>query len=162
VKALESFRVLWRYRDSLRLHFGHRWLTHFWCANGFSRLCHAFFKWGFILGRGAYQWFSFPRKCPCYFGHFVFMCSMSTFLFHMNNTSFFFLLLCFGKFWQESYVSIWRHYGSRIVGVFLKPFNKMLSLIIDIFRWYMLNIYGGLCSIYFYKELGFNGFAFVL
>jgi len=54
------------------------------------------------------------------------------------------------------------HYGSRIVGVFLEPFNEALGSIIVIFQWYMLNMYGGLCPIYFSKELGFNGFVFVL
>jgi hypothetical protein len=27
---------LFKHRDSLRLHFGHKWLTHFGCANGFQ------------------------------------------------------------------------------------------------------------------------------
>jgi hypothetical protein len=57
---------------------------------------------------------------------------------------------------------MWGHYGSRILGVLLRPFNEELGMIIDIFWWYKLNIYGGLCPICFSKELGFNGFVFVL
>jgi hypothetical protein len=34
---------LFRHKDFSRLHFGHRWFTHFGCASGFSRLCHTFF-----------------------------------------------------------------------------------------------------------------------
>ncbi len=30
-------------------------------------------------------------------------------------------------------MQVWRHYGSRIVGVFSGPLNEMLSLIIDFF-----------------------------
>jgi hypothetical protein len=62
---------------------------HFRCVNGFSRLGHALFGWGFILGCGAYWWFSFFGKCSCCFRHFVLMYNSSTFLFHTNNTFFF-------------------------------------------------------------------------
>jgi len=51
-----------------------------------------------------------------------------------GNTSF--LLIFFGLFQYESYASMWGHYGSRIVGVFLRPSNKALGLITDILRWY--------------------------
>jgi hypothetical protein len=44
VQVLESIRDLFRNKNSSRLHFGHRWLTHFECASGILGLCHAFFK----------------------------------------------------------------------------------------------------------------------
>jgi hypothetical protein len=40
------------------------------------------------------------------------------FYFFTDNTFFFFLLVSFGEFQKESYVGMWGHYGSRIVGVF--------------------------------------------
>jgi hypothetical protein len=45
---LALVRDLSKHRNSSRLHFGHKWFTHFRCVNGFSRLCHAFFGWSFI------------------------------------------------------------------------------------------------------------------
>ncbi len=53
---------------------------------------------------------------------FIPMCSSLTFLSHTNSTSF--LLISFNKFQQKSYASFLRHYGSKIVGVFLRPLNK--------------------------------------
>jgi len=32
-----------RHKDYLGLHFGHKWLMHFWCVNGFLGFYHAFF-----------------------------------------------------------------------------------------------------------------------
>jgi hypothetical protein len=52
------------HRHSSRLHFGHKWLTHFRCASEFLEFCHAFFGWDFILRHGAYQWSSFLRRRP--------------------------------------------------------------------------------------------------
>jgi hypothetical protein len=98
VQVLESIKDLFKHKDFLRLHFGHRWLAHFGCANGFLGLCHTFFGWGFILRRGTYQWSSSPRRRPSYFGHFVFICSLLTFIFHLDIISFFFLHVSFGKF----------------------------------------------------------------
>jgi hypothetical protein len=89
-------RDLSKHKIFIGLHFCHIWLTHFWCANGFLRLCHAFFGWNFIVGRGAYQWSSSHGRCLGCFGHFVLMCNLATFLFYMENTSF--LLVSFGKF----------------------------------------------------------------
>jgi hypothetical protein len=106
---------------------------HFGCAKGF---CHALFGWGFISGHGTYQWSSFPRKCLGCFGHFVFMCNLSTFLFHMGNTSFFFLLVFFGGFRWETYVSMWGHYGSKIMGIFSRPFSKTLGPTFNLLWWY--------------------------
>ncbi len=54
------------------------------------------------------------------------------------------------------------HYGSKIMGVFLKPFNEALGLITNILCWYKPSLYGGLCPIYFFRELGFGGSTFVL
>jgi hypothetical protein len=61
------------------------------------------------------------------------MCNSLTFLSHMNNISFFFLLVSFGEFQQENYVGMWGHYGSRIMGVFLRPFSEASSLTTNIF-----------------------------
>jgi len=100
VQALESIKDFFKHKDSSGLHFGHKWLTHFGCANGFSRLCLAFFGWGLISRCGAYWWFSSYGEHTSYFGHFVFMCHSSAFLFHSNNTSFFsfmFFLVGFNK-----------------------------------------------------------------
>jgi hypothetical protein len=88
VQALESIKDFFKHKDSSRLHFGHRWLTHFGCANGFSKLYHAFLGWGLISRCGAYWWFFSYGKHTSYFGHFVFMCHSSTFLFHSNSISF--------------------------------------------------------------------------
>jgi hypothetical protein len=57
---------------------------------------------------------------------------------------------------------MWGHYGSKIMGVFLKPFNEALGLTTNILWWYKPSIYGGLCPIYFFRELGFGGSTFVL
>ncbi len=162
MQALKSIKVFFRHRNSLQLHFGHIWLMHFAHASGFLRLCHAFFGWGFISKCGAYQWSSSFGRCPSYFGHFVFMCSSSTFLFHTNDTSSFSLSIFLGGFWQNSYGGMWGHYGSKIVGVFLRPFSEASGLTIDILWWYRPSLYGGLCPIYFYNELGSGGFVFVL
>jgi hypothetical protein len=56
---------------------------------------------------------------------------------------------------------MWGHYGSKIVGVFLGPLGKAPCSTIDILWWYKSIIYGGLCPLYFSKELGFGGFIFV-
>jgi hypothetical protein len=92
MQTLEFIKDFFKHNDSLGLHFGHIWLMHFGCASGFSDLCHTFFGWGFTSKHGTHWWFSFPRKRPCFFGHFVFICSSSTFLSHTNNTSFSFFL----------------------------------------------------------------------
>jgi hypothetical protein len=132
VQVLESFRDLFKHRNYSQLHFCHRWPLHFGCANGFSGLCHAFFRWGFILEHGAYWWSSFLGRRPCCFGHFVFLCNLLTFLSHMDNTSFFFLHISFDRFQHDSYVSMWGHYGSRIMGVFSRPFSEVSGSITNI------------------------------
>ncbi len=101
---------------------------HFGCVNGYSRFYHAFFGWGFISGRGVYWWFSSLGRHPGYFGHFVLMCSSSTFLSHIDNTSFFFFLVYFGQFRQKCYAGIWGHYGFSFVGVLLGLFISLLSM----------------------------------
>ncbi len=133
---------------------------HFGCANEFLGLYHACFLWGFALRCGTYWWFSSPGRCPDYFGHFVFMYSSSTFLSHRIIPPF--LCVSFGKFWQENYASMWGHYGSRIMKIFSRPLNKVSCLITDILWWYKPFLYGGLCPIYFSRELDYNGFVFVL
>ncbi len=39
-------------------------------------------------------------------------------------------------------------------------FNGVSGSITNIFWWYRLFIYGGLCPIYFFRELGFSGSIF--
>jgi hypothetical protein len=150
MKALESIKDLFRHRDFLGLYFGHRLFTHFGCANGFLGLYYTFFGWSFISRRGAY-WQSFPLgRCTCCFGHFVLMCNLLIFLFHTDNI-YFFLLVSFGRFRRKSYVNMWGHYGSKIMGVFSRPFNKASCLIIDI----LCGI--GFFSMEYYAPLGFLG-----
>jgi hypothetical protein len=155
MQSLESIKDLFKHKNSSRLHFGHKWLRHFRCASGFSGLCHTFFGWGFISIRVAHQWsFSFGRHTSC-IEHFVFMCYSSTFLSHLDNTSFLHVFL--GEFQQESYAGLWGHYGSKVMKIYSRPLIKMLGLTTNLFWWYKPFIYGGLCPICFYKELGFGG-----
>jgi hypothetical protein len=79
----------------------------------------------------------------------------------MDNT-FFFLFVFSGRFWQENYVSMWGHYGSRIVIIFLRPFSETSCSIINILWWYKPSFYGGLCPIYFFGESNSNGSIFML
>ncbi len=74
----------------------------------------------------------------------------------------FFFPIFFGKFQQENYISMCGHYGSRILGVFARSFNEMSSSTTGILWWFRPSLYGGLCPIYFSRELGFGGFVFVL
>jgi hypothetical protein len=161
VQILKSIKDLSRHRKFSRLHLGHKCLAHFGCATGFSWLCHAFFGWNFILGCGPYQRSSFPWRHPSFFGHFFLMCN-STLLYHMDNFYFIFPSYLFGRFWQESYASMWEHYGSRIVRVLSKPLNEALSSTTNILWWYRPSFYEGLCPICFSKELGFSASVFVL
>jgi hypothetical protein len=57
---------------------------------------------------------------------------------------------------------MWGHYGSKIVGIFLWPFSKVVGLTTDLLLWYKLFIYGRLCPMCFSWELGFGGFVFML
>jgi len=101
MQALEFIKDLFKHKDSLGLHFDHKWLTHFGCVKGFSGLFHTFFGWGFISKHDAYRWSSSLGKRTGCIGHFVFMCCSSTFLSHLDNTSFLFLFISFGKFWPK-------------------------------------------------------------
>jgi hypothetical protein len=121
-----------------------------------------FFERGFILGRDIYWWSSFFGIHTCCFGHFIFMCHLSTFLSHSNNTFFFFLHVSFGRFWQENCVNMWGNYGSRVMRVYSRPFSKALHLTTNIFWWYRPYFCGGLCVNCFSKELGFVGSIFML
>jgi hypothetical protein len=125
VQTLESITDLSKRRDSSSLHFGHIWLMHFGCANGFSKLCHKFFEWSFISKRGTYSWSSSPGRRPCCFGHFVLVCSSLTFLCHTDNTSFF-LHVFFGKFWQDKKIMQVRvdNMGPRLWEYFQGPLTK--------------------------------------
>jgi hypothetical protein len=152
---------IFKHKDFSRLHFGHRWLTHFGFVSGFLRLCHAFFERGFILRFGTYWQSSSFGRCISCFGHFVLMCRLLTFLFHSNNTSSFFLPVSFNGFWQENYVSMWGHYGSRVMIVYSGSFGKVLGPITNLIWWYKLYFYGRLCFNCFFRELGFGGFVFM-
>jgi hypothetical protein len=148
--------------DSLGLHFGHKWLMHFGCVNGFQDFATYFLDEALFQDIDTYQWSSSPKRCLGSFGHFVHMCSLSTFLFHMDIIYLFFFFASFGKFWHESYASMWENYSSKIMGIFLGLLNKTSGLITNIFWWYRPSFYGGLCPICFSRELGFGGFVFVL
>jgi len=52
---------------------------------------------------------------------------------------------------------MWGHYGSKIMGVISGPFSEASSVTINIFWWYRPFLYGGLCPILFFRELGFGG-----
>ncbi len=65
MQALESIRDFFKHKYYLGMHFGHKWFTRFGGVSWISKLCHAFFGWGFILGHGTYQWYSFVRKHTC-------------------------------------------------------------------------------------------------
>jgi hypothetical protein len=57
---------------------------------------------------------------------------------------------------------MWGHYLSKIMGVFSGPLNEALGLTTNILWWDKPCFYGRLCPIYFFKELGFSAFVFVL
>jgi len=101
VQALESIRDLSKHKDSLRLHFGHRWLTHFGCASGFQNFATHFTHFlDDVLFQDAMHIDDLPLLGDAHvcFEHFVLMCSSSTFVFHLDNTFIFFLLVFFGEF----------------------------------------------------------------
>jgi hypothetical protein len=75
---------------------------------------------------------------------------------------FFFLPISFNEFQQESYVGMWGHYGSKTMGVFSGPLSEVLSSTTNILWWYRPFFYGGLCLIYVFRELGSNGYIFML
>jgi len=79
----------------------------------------------------------------------------------MNNTFFFFFPISFDGFRQESYASMWGHYGFKIMGVLSRPLNEALGSTIGILWLYRSSFYGGLCPIYFSRELGSSGSIFV-
>jgi hypothetical protein len=134
---------------------------HFGCANGFSRLYHTFFGWIFILGHDVYWWSSFLGKNISWFGDFVLMCHSSTFLFHLDSTSSFFLPIFFDEFHQKNYANMWGHHRLRVMGVHSRFLNKVLGPTPNFFWWYMFFIYGGLWPICFSKELCFSASIFV-
>jgi hypothetical protein len=47
------------------------------------------------------------------------------------------------------------------MGIYSGPFSEASGPTIDIFWWYKPFIYGGLCPINLFSELGFGGFIFV-
>jgi hypothetical protein len=110
----------------------------------------------FYLKRGTCRQSSSLGRCIGCFGHFAFMCCSLTFLYHSNNTSFF-ILVFFSGFRQKKYASMWGHYESKVMGIYLGPLNEALGLTTNFFQWYRFFIYGRLCPICFSKELGFGG-----
>jgi hypothetical protein len=161
VQVLESIKDFLRHRYCLGLHFRNIWFMHYGYAKGFSGLCHTFFGWNFILRHGAYWWYSCIGKFLSCFGHFVFMCCSSTFLCHYDKNFFSFIFISFGRFQQENYANMWGHYGSRVMGVYSKPLGRALGLTTNLLWCYRPFIYGGLCPIFFSKELGFGNSIFV-
>jgi len=90
------------------------------------------------------------------------MCHSSTFFSQSNISSFFLVsLVSFDKRIVQVCGDIM---GPRswVMGIYLRPFNEASGLITDLLWWYRLFIYGGLCPIYFSRELGFGGFIIVL
>ncbi len=69
----------------------------------------------------------------------------------------FFPFFFFDKFWQESYTCMWRHYGTKVMWVYLGIFSGVSSPTSNLLWWYRFFIYGGLCPICFSRELGFGG-----
>jgi hypothetical protein len=57
---------------------------------------------------------------------------------------------------------MWRHYGSKVVGAFSRPFSEASGLITNVLWWYKHPSYGGLCPIYMSRELSFDGSIFML
>jgi hypothetical protein len=90
------------------------------------------------------------------------MCNSLTFLSHVDNIFFFFLLVFFGGFGQKNYANMCGHYGSKIMGVFSGPISETLGSTTNILWWYKPSLYGKLCPIYFSRELGSSGSIFVL
>jgi len=127
----------------------------------FKTLSRIFWMRFFFSRHGAYQWSSSLGRGTSCIRHFVLMCCLLTFSSHLNNT-FFFLPIFFGEFWQKHYASMWGHYGSRVMGVYLRPLSEALGLTTNLFWWYRPFIYGRLCPIYFSRELGFGGSIYVL
>jgi len=54
VQALESIKDVYKHKDFLGLHFGHRWLCILGVPMGSQNFVTQFFKWGFILECDAY------------------------------------------------------------------------------------------------------------
>jgi hypothetical protein len=92
VQALESIGDLSKHKDSLRLHFGHRWLTHFGCVSGFQNFATHFLD--DVLFQDVTHIDDLPLLGDAHvcFEYFVLMCSSSTFVFHLDNIFVFFLL----------------------------------------------------------------------
>jgi hypothetical protein len=89
------------------------------------------------------------------------MCCLLTFFFHLDSFSFFFLIVFFNELQHESYAGVRRHYGSKVLGIYLGPFNKALGPTTDLFWWYGPFIYGRLCPFFFFKGWSFGNFIFV-
>ncbi len=88
--------------------------------------------------------------------------SLINLLISFKQYFFFFFHVFFGRFQQKSYESMRKHYGSKVMGVHLRPVSGMLSLIIDPFWWYKPFIYERVCPICFSRELSFGGSIFML
>jgi len=132
VQALESIPNLSGHRSSSRLHLGHRCFTYFGCTNGFSQNFATHF-----LDEVLFQDMVHIDNLPLLGNNqivlnILFSCEVCH-LFISYGQYLLFLLSClFGEFRLESYVGMWGHYGSRIVGIFLTPLNEVLSLTTDI------------------------------
>lgn len=135
---------------------------HFECVSEFLALCNKFFQMRFYFRTWCISMIFLSWEMPRLFWTFFLHVQLITLLFHMDNTSLFFLLIYFSKFQQENYANMQGHYGSKIGGVFLGPFSEALGLTISILWWHRPFFYGGSCPIYFFRELGFGGFIFVL
>ncbi len=90
-----------------------------------------------IAYSSGFKWLYLICWISC-FGHFVFMCHLSTFLSHLDNFSSFFFPVFFGGFQWDIYASMWGHYGSKVMGVYSRPLSKTLGSTTDLFWWYKL------------------------
>jgi len=125
MQALESIRDLSKHRYSSRLHFGHIWFMHFGVPMRSQDFTTHFLNEALsqnmahiddlpLLG-DAQVVLGISSSCvvcrPSYFTRTILI--SSSFLFFFN------------EFRKESYVGMWGHYGSRIVGVVLRPLSKV-------------------------------------
>ncbi len=76
--------------------------------------------------------------------------------FFISLKQYLFFLITFGGFQQESYVDMWEHYGSRVMGVYSRPLSKVLSPTTNLFWWYKPYLWKIVPHLFFLK-LGFSG-----
>jgi hypothetical protein len=137
----------------------------FWVCQWVFRTLSCIFWMRFYFKSGAYWWFFFLWKTHKLLWAFCLHVSLIDLLFSLKQYFFYFLHVFFGRFQQNSYVDMWGHYGSNVMGVYLGPIQGPLAE----HQAQLLISFGGIgllfmknCApIYFSRELGFNDFIFV-